>query len=427
MACLPNSKREEQHEFIGMKKQRIVFVNRFCHPDVSATAQILSDLANSLAEGADVHLVASSMRYDDAEAVLPPLEHWDGITIHRVWTSRFGRKHLLGRLLDYLTFYITAPLKSFQLSTKDTVLVAMTDPPMISIPLAVVARLRGAKLVNWLQDLFPQVAIALGMRLGGALVAKTLIRLRNMSLRAASTNVVLGARMGAIAAAHAPHVPVRIVANWSPTAEIVPLARTANPLNTEWQLGEKFVVGYSGNLGRAHELGVLLDAAAILKPRADIVFLIIGEGNQKEQLQRDAIARGLTNIIFKPYQPKALLKFSLTLPDVHLVSLKPELEGLIVPSKFYSSIAAGRPVIFIGAHDGEIAQEIERGGCGITVPPGSTALLVQAIERLCDDRIIRDYMASNARKLFERDYDQPIAIAKWKDLLTEIAASTQSR
>ena len=113
---------------------------------------------------------------------------------------------------------------------------------------------------------------------------------------------------------------------------------------------DRFIVGYSGNLGRAHELGILLDAADRLRHRLEIVFLIIGEGNQKENLQAEVTRRGLANVLFKPYQPKAQLKYSLTLPDVHLVSLKPALEGLIVPSKFYSSIAAGRAVIFIGAY-----------------------------------------------------------------------------
>ena len=92
----------------------------------------------------------------------------------------------------------------------------------------------------------------------------------------------------------------------------------------------------------------MLDAAARLRHRLEIVFLIIGEGIQKESLQQEATRRGLVNVLFKPYQPSAQLKFSLTLPDVHLVSLKPALEGLIVPSKFYSAIAAARPVIFIG-------------------------------------------------------------------------------
>ncbi len=404
-----------------MAQVKVVLINRFGHPDISATSQILSDLANSLAKGTAVHLVISRMRYDNPDEVLPSLEHWGNVTIHRVWTSRFGRKHLLGRLLDYLTFYITAPLKAFQLSTKNSVLVAMTDPPMISISMAIVARLTGAKLVNWVQDLFPEVATALGMRLGGGHVTNFLTWLRNRSLRAAHTNVVIGGRMGKLAASHAPAVPVREIHNWSPTSEIQPLDRSVNPLAHEWALHDKFIVGYSGNLGRAHELAIFLDAAEQLKARREIVFLIIGEGAQKQTLQKQADERGLSNIVFKPYQPKEALKYSLSLPDVHLVSLKPELEGLIVPSKFYSSIAVGRPVIFLGAHDGEIAQLIATGKCGITVPPNDAAILAKAIVRLCEDSAERAAMASNARALFEREYDQPIAIAKWRHLLDEIA------
>ena len=400
---------------------RVILVNRFGHPDISATSQILSDLASSLASTSDVHLIVSRMRYDNPDELLPSLEHWGNVTIHRVWTSRFGRKHLLGRLLDYLTFYITAPLKAFQLSTKGSVLVAMTDPPMISIPLAIVARLTGARLVNWVQDLFPEVATAVGMRLGGSRLTGLLTWLRNRSLRAAHTNVVIGGRMGKLVASHAPAVPVREIHNWSPTSEIQPLDRSANPLAYEWALNGKFIVGYSGNLGRAHELAIFLDAAEHLKARREIVLLIIGEGAQKQTLQQQAGERGLGNIVFKPYQPKEALKYSLTLPDVHLVSLKPELEGLIVPSKFYSSIAAARPVIFLGAEDGEIARLIANGQCGITVPPNDVALLVNAIERLCDNSPERMAMALNARALFEREYDQPIAIAKWRNLLNEIA------
>ena len=154
-------------------------------------------------------------------------------------------------------------------------------------------------------------------------------------------------------------------------------------------MADRFVVGYSGNLGRAHELGIVLDAAARVRHRLEIVFLIIGEGNQKESLQQESTRRGLVNVLFKPYQPSAQLKYSLTLPDVHLVSLKPALEGLIVPSKFYSAIAAGRLVIFIGDGgndgDGEIAREVARGDCGVTVAPDDAVALANAIERLCDD------------------------------------------
>ena len=408
-----------------MSNSKIIFINRFFHPDISATSQILSDLAFELAaSGEQIHIVTSRLRYDDAAAVLVAHEVVNGVTVHRVWTSRFGRGNQFGRLADYLTFYVSAPLKLWTLASHGDVVVAKTDPPIISVPVMIVARLRGAKLVNWLQDLFPEVAAALGMNLGGNAIMGALTWLRDRSLRAASANVVLGSRMATIATAHASQSRVRVVPNWSPAADIAPLPRSANPLAAEWQLADRFVIGYSGNLGRAHELGILLDAAERLRHRLDIVFLIIGEGNQKESLQQDAIRRGLANVLFKPYQPKDQLKFSLTLPDVHLVSLKPALEGLIVPSKFYSSIAAGCAVLFIGDADGEIAREVARGACGVTVAPDDARGLANAIERLRDEPGTCSRMGANARAMFDSEFAQGIAIGKWRAVLAEVRAAT---
>ena len=407
-----------------MSNNKTIFINRFFHPDISATSQILSDLAFQLAaSGENIQVVTSRLRYNDAAAVLVAHEVVNGVTVHRVWTSRFGRGNLVGRLADYLTFYVSAPLKVWALTSRGDVVVAKTDPPIISVPVMIVARLRGAKLVNWLQDLFPEVAAAVGMKLGGGAVRGVLTWLRDRSLRAAAANVVLGSRMAAIATAHAPQSRVRVVPNWSPAADTTPLLRSANPLAVQWQMTDRFIIGYSGNLGRAHELGILLDAAERLRHRLDIVFLIIGEGNQKEGLQQDAIRRGLINVLFKPYQPKDQLKFSLTLPDVHLVSLKPNLEGLIVPSKFYSSIAAGRAVLFIGDADGEIAREVARGNCGITVAPDNAPGLANAIERLCDEPETCSRMGANARAMFDAEFAQQIAIGKWRVVLAEVRAA----
>lgn len=232
--------------------------------------------------------------------------------------------------------------------------------------------------------------------------------------------MVLGSRMAALVARIAPHVPLHVVPNWSPTADIAPLRRAENPLNSQWHMNDRFIVGYSGNLGRAHELGIVLDAAERLRYRLEIVFLIIGEGNQRDNLQAKVMRRGLANVVFKPYQPKEQLKYSLTLPDVHLVSLKPALEGLIVPSKFYSSsIAAGRPVIFIGDADGEIARAVSRGTCGVTVAPEDAVALAAAVERLCDDADACARMGANARAMFESEFTQAIAIEKWRAVLRE--------
>jgi len=122
----------------------------------------------------------------------------------------------------------------------------------------------------------------------------------------------------------------------------------ANSLREEWNLGQKFVVGYSGNFGRAHDFATVLDAAAMLRDLRDVHFLFVGNGAQLPWVQARVAALGLTDVSFRPYQPLDRLALSLSVPDLHLVSLKPELEGLIVPSKFYSVLAAGRPVLFVG-------------------------------------------------------------------------------
>src|SRR5205809_1991543 len=144
---------------------KIVFVNRFFFPDQSATSQILTDLGFYLAgSGHDVHVVASRQRYEEPGASLPPAEVARSVKIHRIWTSRFGRDNLLGRTVDYLTFYLSAGWRLSLIVRHGDTLVAKTDPPLISIVVAVVARLRGARLINWVQDVFPETARALGVR-----------------------------------------------------------------------------------------------------------------------------------------------------------------------------------------------------------------------------------------------------------------------
>src|SRR5207248_2927152 len=119
---------------------------------------------------------------------------------------------------------------------------------------------------------------------------------------------------------------------------------------------DKIVVGYSGNLGTAHETDTLIEAAEILKDRADICFLVIGGGSRLSKLQEEVAVRDLRNFVFQPYQTREQLPTTLTLPDIHWLSLRAEFEGLIVPSKFYGIVAAGRPMILIGSQTGELAR-----------------------------------------------------------------------
>jgi glycosyltransferase involved in cell wall biosynthesis len=160
-------------------------------------------------------------------------------------------------------------------------------------------------------------------------------------------NVVLGERMAArIRARGVDASKVRVISNWVDGEAITPLPAEINPTRVEWNLIGKFVVMYSGNMGRGHEFETILGAAAKLQADARFVFLFVGGGNQRGPLGIEVERLGITNIRFKPYQRREHLGLSLTVGDVHLISLRQELEGLIVPSKFYGILAAGRPVLF---------------------------------------------------------------------------------
>lgn len=402
-----------------MAERRVIFCNRYFYPDHSATSQMLSDLAFDLARSDwDVWVITSRLRYDDALAELPARETIHGVKVHRIWTTRHGRARLIGRVCDYLTFYFAATATLWKLVKRGDVLVPKTDPPLIAVPLALLAHLHGAKLVNWLQDLFPEVAIELGIRGFGGMLGTLLARLRNRSLRQASVNVVIGERMrNRLLRFGIPESRVVVVPNWADGDHITAVPKASNLLRVEWQLTDKFVVGYSGNLGRAHEFATLLDAAKRLSAHLDLVFLLIGGGSGMEALKVEADSHGLSNIIFKPYQPHKILAQSLSAADVHLITLRPKLEGLIVPSKFYGIAAAARPIIFVGDEFGELAVIVKDTEAGLVVREGDGAMLSQAIVELKENPRVAERMGACARKVFDTRFCRPAATARWRSVL----------
>jgi colanic acid biosynthesis glycosyl transferase WcaI len=181
------------------------------------------------------------------------------------------------------------------------------------------------------------------------------------------------------------------------------------------------VVAYSGNLGRAHEYQTILNAAQILRRRDDIIFLFIGGGALLSELMRDVKSRQLgANFIFKPYHPHESLGVSLTLPDALWLSLNPDLDGLIVPSKFYGACAAGRPIIFVGDPNNELAKLIEENHCGTVVPTGASEKLSAHILELAGDPAKVETQGANARALVEERFSRKDALETWSNELLSI-------
>ena len=337
---------------------RLLILNRFFFPDVSATSQIVSDLAFFMAEqGWQVCVITSRLRYDDPRDRFTRLEVVRGVRIRRVWSSAPSGERLVSRMVAYLSFFVSSMVALLGETRKGDVILATTDPPMISVVGAIVARVRHARLVNWLQDVFPEVAMALGVRGLSGPVAVGLIRARNWSLIHAKANVAIGQLMARrIGDLLGDRDRIHTVPNWALEWQSDRMPGSADEMRVAWGLDGCFVVGYSGNLGRAHSWQPIFAVAEALSRRTDIRFLFIGGGVGMRELEAKVRSAQLDNVKFLGYQPREALALTLRVPDVHLISLKPALEGLIVPSKLYGVLAAGRPVIFVGRVDGEVAQ-----------------------------------------------------------------------
>mgnify|MGYP000380342322 CR=1 FL=1 len=325
----------------------IVLLNRFYAPDVSATAQLLTDLAEGLAgEGHAVTVVTSRLLYEDPKARLPAREERAGVRIRRVWTSRFGRRNLLGRAVDYASFYLSATLALLAEARRGDAIVAMTDPPLVSVPAALVAALRGCRLLLWCQDLFPEVAAAHGLAFARGPLGRLLRALRDLSFARAERIVAIHPTMAEkLRTLGVPEEKLAVVENWAP-AGIRPIPHEENPLRREWGLQGEFVVAYSGNLGRVHDPEAVIDLVRRTAGRG-ITWLFVGGGAGMEKLKRVVAEEKLPDVQFRPYQPRERLSESLSVADVHLVSLDPKFEGLVYPSKVYGIRAAGRPLLWL--------------------------------------------------------------------------------
>ncbi len=402
---------------------RLLFVNRFFHPDISATSQMLTDLAVGLARSdLEVGVISSRIRYERVGRRLPSSERYEGVDVRRVGSTGFGRQGLVGRSFDYLSFASSARRSIAAHADGETVVIVKTDPPMLGAFLSKAIAGRGARCVNWVQDLFPEIAEEAGVPLWPFGGAARLRRLRDEALANSAATVAVGERMAErIRATGRMRGAVHMIPNWADGRVVAPVSHERNAFRRAHGLEGKFVVGYAGNFGRAHEFDTMLEAARQLRSDPRIRFLFTGGGTQAGRiLEAVKTAPALSHVVFEPYQPRERLAEMLGASDVHLCTLQPRFEGLVVPSKIYGIMAAGRPCIFVGDADGEVARLTKRGGFGFNVAPGDSDSLVRCIRALASDADECARLGRNAREMFEREFDLPVALARWRGVLESL-------
>lgn len=356
-------------------------------PDPASVGQHMHDAAAEIVRRGHEALVLCSARgYDDPTKRYAARETREGVDIRRMPLSSFGKKTILHRLAGQGLFIAQILLRGL-LSRHDAILVS-TSPPMCSLVAVVIRTIRRKPIVYWAMDINPDQVLAMGVMRPGSMPVRAMDWLNRRILGCAHTVVALDRFMAERLRAKR-DIPglLHVDPPWPHDDHIETIDHADNPFRRDHTLGDgrapgsKFVVMYSGNHSPANPLDTILAAADRLRQRHDIVFLFIGGGKAKKQVE-DAIARGSTNIRSLPYQPIETLKYSLSAADVHVVSVGDDVVGIVHPCKIYGSMSVARPVLTFGPVPSHVSDLVQGLKIGFHHAHGDVDGAVRSIEAL---------------------------------------------
>jgi len=404
---------------------KVLIICQLFYPELVSTGQTLTELCEVLVDlGVKIEVVCGPPTIIDRKTKIPRYLEHKGIRIKRVWGTRFSKLSFSGKFINQVTFTLSVFFHLLFDSSKKPILV-VTNPPFLGVICAILRTIGGKPYIYLIFDVYPDTAIKLGVLKEKGLIAKLWDRWNQFILKYASAVIVLGRCMKEVIINKEKRISyltdkIHQIHVWSDDRKIKPVERKENPFIKKWNLDGKFVVSYSGNMGRFHDMETIFYAAKNLKKYKDILFLFIGEGYKKRWMKEFAIKWKLTNCQFNTYVNRNDLGLSLACAHVGLVSLLRGQEGLSVPSKTFGILAAGVPVIVIMSRTSEIALIIEENNCGTVVEPGDVQGLVNAILMLYNDAYLRKELGKNALEAIKNKYSLKNAALKYLSIIESL-------
>lgn len=395
----------------------ILLLNEYYPPDSSATAKMAATVVEALAEHHRVTVIAGRPSYDPTETypwhLLRRAKHGN-VTVECVGSTAYPRFRMRRRVTNYLTYLALAVPRAIWVRA-DLVL-AMTDPPIAGIAGALIAKITRRPFVYNIRDMYPDMAV------GGAIVKPGLgvrvwERMHRWALRRAARVIVLGNDMGERIAAKGVD-PTRIVVVRDGVTAAAELPPADNAVSREIRGDFRFVALHAGNLGYYGAWDTLLEAAKLLSAEdqkdCGLGIVFVGEGAEKARL--NAAAGATRAVKFLPFRPSKEIPYVLAAGDVHIVTVKRGLEGVIVPSKLYPILAAGKPVLAVSTPITDVARIVTQARCGVVVDPDDPAAVARAIRDLAGHPQDVAEMAHRARAIAP-NYDKLSELKSFVDVI----------
>jgi glycosyltransferase involved in cell wall biosynthesis len=308
------------------------------------------------------------------------------------------------------------------------VVLVITNPPTLPFIACIACKLLGAKLILRIEDLYPEVLVAAGILKENAMFVKVLNAIHFQLYKRADRIIVLGREMLkrvrtkiGEGVAH-----TALITHWADVDEITPLPRESNALLHSLGLMDKFVIQYSGNMGRTHDLESIIECAKILEPESGIHFLFIGSGAKEFWLRKTVGELGLKNVTILPPHPRADLIVSLNACDLAVISFVHGMAGVSVPSRMYNIMSAGKPILAVSDRKSELARVVSEENIGWVVNPASPALIADALMEANANRDLLQQMSVKARAAAVEKYARPIIMRKHEDLINNLGLQNKS-
>lgn len=407
---------------------RLLVVTLMYLPDGGAGAPLYGMLCEGMARrGHEVTVIAAVPHYPSGR--VPPAYRgkWlqrtreNGVDVVRVRVPSLDRSDLKQRLLQFLGYQLGAVLAGRK---QDFDVALFANPALeVGLPFAFLSRLGRKPAVFSVHDVYPDVGITLGIFRHPAVVAAVGALERFCLQRSRYVRVLSESFIRPLGALGVPAAKIHLIYDWVDTELIRPLPRD-NGFAREQGLSDNFVVLYAGNLGFSQGLEQVLLAAQLLQEQREIKFVLVGEGAGKESLMRQAARLALANVQFVPFQPRSRLPEVLATADVSLVPLQKNVGLASLPSKSFSILASGRPLIAGVDEASDTRRLVERSGGGLGIPPEDPAALAQAIVHLKENPDLRQQMGRRGRQYALRHHSSQAAAAAFEQLLQAALATS---
>jgi colanic acid biosynthesis glycosyl transferase WcaI len=401
---------------------RLLLFYHFFHPDDVVSARLYADLAEELQRrGWEVTVVTSNRLWRDPHATLPAEEVWNGVQIHRVFRPPWDQARPIERLANSGWMLGAWLRRTRDLGSFDAIVIG-SDPafaPLLGLGLRL--QQPRAALVHWCFDLYPEILTAEGGR-AVTLLGPVARRLMGLAYRRFDALVDLGPRMRERLAEYGAGARQETAVPWALTETDAP-APIDGAARAALFPRAKLALFYSGTMGRAHDFQLFLRLARACRARSGdaVSICFAARGNRADELRR-AIRPDDHNVTFAPFADEAALPARLAAADLHLVSLRADWAGVVVPSKFFASLAIGRPVIYVGPADSEIARWIAEHDLGLHLTHDGLDAAVDRLHRLLDDPTALEHWRQNALAVYRRQWSKRVTCDRWDARLRELAS-----